>query len=91
MTWVVTVPLWRAGKGVPIDERIEQLEIFKRMTGRYAVPFDSEEKASDAAFLWSQALGFSVVPKRRIAIPTDDGSHAEKQKRPGRNPANFRK
>lgn len=29
MKWTVTVPLWRAGKDVPIPERIEQLETFK--------------------------------------------------------------
>lgn len=72
MTWKVTVPLWRAGKGVPIDERIEQLEQFKALTGHYAVPFANEAEASDAAYLWSQALGFSVEAKRKTIIPDDN-------------------
>ncbi|MDX0262911.1 hypothetical protein GOC60_17165 [Sinorhizobium meliloti] len=72
MKWVVTVPLWRGGKGVPIPERIEQLETFKQLTGHYAVEFDSEKKANECAFYWSQALGFSVETKRKISIPRDD-------------------
>lgn len=71
MKWVVTVPLWRQGKGVPIAERIEQLERFKRLTGAYSMPFDTEEAAAEAAYLWSQVLGFSVEAKRRRNIPLD--------------------
>jgi hypothetical protein len=71
--WIVTVPLWRNGKGVPIDERLGQLEAFKELTGHYAAPFESEEKADSAAYLWSQALGFSVEAKRRgPAISAED-------------------
>ncbi|MEJ6847530.1 hypothetical protein V3589_15080 [Sinorhizobium fredii] len=70
--WVVTVPLWRQGKAVPIAERIEQLERFKAMTGHYAIRFEAEIKASDAAYLWSQALDFSVEAKFQPPIPTED-------------------
>lgn len=70
--WKVTVPLWRAGKAVPIPERIEQLERFKAMTGHYAVEFDTEEKANQCAFTWSQALGFSLVAKRKLELPPDE-------------------
>lgn len=69
MTWKVTVPLWRSGKPVPIPERIEQLESFKKLTGHYAVEFDSEKKANECAYSWSQALGFSVVAKRKLRFP----------------------
>lgn len=71
MKWIVTVPLWRAGKGVPIPERIEQLETFKKLIGHYAVEFDGEEKANECAYLWTQVLGFSVEPKKKLTIPTD--------------------
>lgn len=69
--WKVTVPLWRSGQPVPIPERIEQLERFKALTGKYACEFDSEEKASAAAYSWSQALGFSVEAKRKLVLPPD--------------------
>jgi hypothetical protein len=72
MTWKVTVPLWRAGIGVPIDERIEQLEQFKALTGKYAVLFDDQDKANATAYLWSQALGFSVEAKRVPIIPDNN-------------------
>lgn len=72
MTWVVTVPLWRQGRGVPIAERIEQLERFKAMTGQYSVPFDTEADASAAAYQWSQVLGFSVEAKRKANIPDEE-------------------
>ena len=67
--WIVTVPLWRNGVGVPIPERIEQLEQFKKLTGEYAIRFYTVDEAADAAYLWSQALGFSVEAKFRPPIP----------------------
>lgn len=72
MNWVVTVPLWRAGKCVPIKERLEQLERLKAMTGHYAKPFATEAEAKETAYLWSQALGFSVEAKFRPPLPTDE-------------------
>lgn len=71
MNWKVTVPLWRAGQPVPIAERIEQLETFKKLTGSYAPEFATEEEANQCAFLWSQALGFSVKAKRKLNLQPD--------------------
>lgn len=72
MNWVVTVPLWRAGKGVPIKERLEQLERLKAMTGHYAKLFATEAEAKETAYLWSQAFGSSVEAKFKPPIPTDE-------------------
>ncbi|MDX0230261.1 hypothetical protein GOC14_06830 [Sinorhizobium meliloti] len=69
--WIVTVPLWRNGVGVPIPERIEQLEAFKKMTGNYVIRFHTMEDAGNAAYLWSQVLGFSVEAKFRPPIPEE--------------------
>lgn len=74
MTWIVTVPLWRAGKAVPIAERLEQLETFKAMTGDYYARFDTEEKANECAYEWSRALGFSVEAKNRPSPITAEES-----------------
>jgi hypothetical protein len=67
--WKVTVPLWRSGQPVPIPERIEQLETFKKLVGSYAVDFEDQAAAEQAAFTWSQALGFSVEAKRKLSLP----------------------
>ncbi|RVG29512.1 hypothetical protein CN233_18750 [Sinorhizobium meliloti] len=72
MNWVVTVPLWRQGKGVPIAERIEQLEQFRALTGKTVQRFATEDEATSAAYLWSQVLGFSVEAKFRPPLPTED-------------------
>lgn len=69
MTWTVTVPLFRAGKAIPIAERTKELERFKGLTGSYFKKFATETEASDAAYLWSQVLGFSVEAKKSINIP----------------------
>ncbi|THK37627.1 hypothetical protein EHS39_13390 [Ensifer sp. MPMI2T] len=72
MNWIVTVPLWCAGKAVPIAERIEQLERFRWMTGNTVMRFKTEAEASEAAYRWSQALGFLVEAKYQPPIPTED-------------------
>ncbi|WP_331372867.1 hypothetical protein [Sinorhizobium chiapasense] len=36
--------------------------------------FDSEADANEAAYLWSQALGFSVEAKKRRTIPDDNNA-----------------
>ncbi|MCA1404679.1 hypothetical protein I6F26_10240 [Ensifer sp. IC3342] len=56
---------------MPIAERIEQLERFRSMTGNTVMRFKTETEASEAAYRWSQVLGFSVEAKRRQPLPED--------------------
>ncbi|WFU51160.1 hypothetical protein [Sinorhizobium terangae] len=68
--WLVTVPLWRRRKPLPIAERIEQLERFRSMTGNTVLQrFAIDEEANSAAYHWSRALGFSGEAKYQPPNP----------------------